>query len=87
MFDPFILYVAFKVSQDLEGNGQYYFVWSQLIFMAWTKVIKLVGLFRREPADVIFLPVSILFGYFHGLIKLHALFTLRMVSHLPSFLF
>jgi hypothetical protein len=47
---------------------------------AFTKVVKLIGLFVRNPSDVMFLPVSIVFGYFHGLIKLHALFTLKMVS-------
>jgi len=47
---------------------------------AFTKVVKLVGLFVRNPSDIMFLPASILFGYFHGLIKLYALFTLKMVS-------
>lgn len=58
--------------------------WAQFIFMfGFTKVIKLVGLFRKNPSDIIFLPVSIIFGYFHGLIKIHALCTLKMVR-LPS---
>lgn len=46
---------------------------------AFSKVVKLVGLFRRNPSDLKYLPVSVLFGYFHGLIKLYALFTLNMV--------
>lgn len=46
---------------------------------AFTKVVKLVGLFVRNPSDIMFLPVSIVFGYFHGLIKLYALCTLKMV--------
>ena len=50
-----------------------------LLFMLWTKVIKLLSLLLRNPCDIIFLPVSILFGYFHGFIKLYALLTLRMV--------
>ena len=53
---------------------------AELVFMfCFTKVVKLVGLFRRNPSDIMFLPVSILFGYFHGLIKLWALFTLKEV--------
>jgi hypothetical protein len=44
-------------------------------------VVKLAGLLRRNPRDIIFLPVSILFGYFHGLIKLYALCTLKEVNH------
>jgi len=46
----------------------------------FTKVVKLVGLFRKNPRDIVYLPVSILFGYFHGLIKLYALFTLKEAS-------
>ena len=46
----------------------------------FTKVVKLMGLFLRNPSDVVFLPVSIMFGYFHGLVKLYALVTLNMVS-------
>lgn len=54
---------------------------SQLVWMfGFTKWIKLLGLFRRHPEDLIFLPVSIVFGYYHGLIKLYALFTLNQVS-------
>lgn len=47
---------------------------------AFTKVVKLIGLFVRNPSDIMFLPVSIIFGYFHGLIKLNALLTLKMVG-------
>lgn len=46
----------------------------------FTKFVKLMGLLLRNPSDVIFVPVSIVFGYFHGLIKLYALITLNMVS-------
>lgn len=54
--------------------------WAHFVFMfGFTKTVKLMGLFLREPADVVFLPVSIAFGYFHGLIKLYALCTLNMV--------
>lgn len=50
----------------------------------FTKVVKLVGLFKRNPSDLVFLPVSIIFGYLHGLIKLYALFTLNMVCLLRN---
>lgn len=49
----------------------------------FTKVVKLMGLFRRNPADFCYLPLSIAFGYFHGLIKLYALITLNMVCFPP----
>ncbi|KAI0007597.1 polysaccharide synthase [Xylariaceae sp. FL0662B] len=64
---------------DLQDRQRWF--WAQFIFMfAFTKVIKLVGLFRRNPSDILFLPVSIVFGYFHGLIKIYALITLNMTS-------
>ncbi|KAI1105568.1 glycosyltransferase family 2 protein [Jackrogersella minutella] len=64
---------------DLEVRQRWF--WAQFIFMfAFTKVVKLIGLFRRNPSDIVFLPVSIIFGYFHGLIKLYALITLNMTS-------
>lgn len=65
------------------GSRQYAF-WTQFVFMfGFTKVVKLMGLFRRNPADFCYLPLSIAFGYFHGLIKLYALITLNMVCFPP----
>jgi hypothetical protein len=51
-----------------------------LLWMFISKFIKLLGHYVRYPADVVLLPVSILFGYFHGLIKLYAACTLNVVS-------
>jgi hypothetical protein len=79
-FDPIIILLTLRAFRDVPGNGQMYCLYVQLAFMMWTKVIKLVGLFMREPSDIMFLPLSILFGYFHGFIKLWAAATLRMVS-------
>ena len=53
-------------------------------WMFLSKWIKLVGHYIRYPVDVVFLPVSITFGYVHGLLKLWALFTLDVVSGSPS---
>ncbi|KAH6698998.1 hypothetical protein BKA61DRAFT_423097, partial [Leptodontidium sp. MPI-SDFR-AT-0119] len=53
------------------------------IFALWlllTKVVKLVPHFVLYPADICFIPVTIFFGYFHGLIKFYALLTLHLVS-------
>lgn len=49
-------------------------------WMLVSKFIKLLGHYIRYPVDFVLLPVSILFGYFHGLIKLYAAFTLNVVS-------
>jgi cellulose synthase/poly-beta-1,6-N-acetylglucosamine synthase-like glycosyltransferase len=40
-----------------------------------SKLVKPIPHFRRNPADLIFLPGYILFGYYHSLLKLYALFT------------
>ena len=53
------------------------------IFASWmvlSKFIKLLGHYIRYPIDFLFLPFSILFGYFHGFIKLYAMLTLNVVS-------
>jgi hypothetical protein len=51
-------------------------------FFTWwlfTKNVKLVALYRRDIRDIRFLPVSILFGWCHGFIKLEAACTLDKV--------
>ena len=81
LFDPLLLASCWWATAGWKLENRQYAFWAQFVFMfAFTKVVKLVGLFRRHPRDVIFLPVSIVFGYFHGLIKLYALMTLHMVS-------
>ena len=79
--DPLLLVSCWYATDGWELQHRRYAFWSQFVFMfAFTKVVKLVGLFVRNPSDIMFLPVSIVFGYFHGLIKLYAFFTLKMVS-------
>ncbi|KAG5289951.1 polysaccharide synthase Cps1 [Histoplasma ohiense] len=53
---------------------------SLVTWMFVSKFIKLLGHYIRYPVDFLLLPVSILFGYFHGLIKVYAAFTLNVVS-------
>jgi hypothetical protein len=78
--DPLLLVACWKATNGWEQANREYAFWAQFIFMfGFTKVVKLVGLFVRYPSDFLFLPVSIVFGYFHGFIKLYALFTLKMV--------
>lgn len=78
--DPLLLASCWWATADWDIQNRRYAFWAQFIYMfAFTKVVKLMGLFLRNPSDVIFLPVSILFGYFHGLVKLYALVTLNMV--------
>ncbi|PQE03187.1 glycosyltransferase family 2 protein [Rutstroemia sp. NJR-2017a BBW] len=80
VFDPLIIFLSFKATASMSPDHQMTAIIAQLVFMFISKVVKLIGLFMREPKDIGFLPISILFGYFHGWIKLYALLTLRMTS-------
>ena len=48
--------------------------------MIFSKFIKLITHFVRYPVDILLWPVSILFGWFHGAIKVYAMVTLSEVS-------
>ncbi|KAI9842075.1 MAG: hypothetical protein M1837_007500 [Sclerophora amabilis] len=50
------------------------------VWMLFSKFLKLLGHFRRYPEDIPLLPISILFGYFHGFIKVYAFFTLDVTT-------
>ncbi|KAK3341481.1 nucleotide-diphospho-sugar transferase [Lasiosphaeria hispida] len=79
--DPLLLYSCWRATEHWASTNRHTLLVAELIFMfCFTKVVKLVGLFRRNPGDIVFLPVSILFGYFHGFIKVYALFTLKQTS-------
>lgn len=54
------------------------------ILVSWmlsSKFLKLLGHYIRHPVDFLLLPVSIVFGYLHGLIKAKAMLSLNVVSH------
>ncbi|EJT69988.1 hypothetical protein GGTG_12165 [Gaeumannomyces tritici R3-111a-1] len=82
VFDPLILASLWWGTADWDNMNRCYAFGAMLVFFAFTKVVKLMGLFKRNPKDLMFLPLSIVFGYFHGLIKLYALFTLNVVRFL-----
>jgi hypothetical protein len=50
-----------------------------LLWMLFSKFIKLVTHFVRYPVDILLWPVSIVFGWFHGIIKFYAMVTLNEV--------
>ena len=49
-------------------------------WILFTKVFKLLPHLFRHPEDVKFLPVSILFSYFHGILNIYALLTLHYTA-------
>ncbi|KAF4546846.1 Hypothetical protein D9617_173g015910 [Elsinoe fawcettii] len=75
--DPVLFYLIYRASEtwNLEyrtGIRVFAAIW---IFL-FAKTIKLIGHYIRYPTDVALLPISILFGYIHGIIKLVGLCTL-----------
>ena len=67
--------------------GLWYFIpadrlafWLLLVTIVFSKVVKLVPLLLREPLYVLLIPVSVVFGHLHGLIKLYAALSLNVVS-------
>lgn len=59
--------------------------WGLFSWMTFSKFIKLVTHFVRYPVDILLWPVSIVFGWLHGVIKMWALLSLNQVrtSFLP----
>lgn len=78
--DILMVYLLWKTTESWPGNVRFWALVALGVWMWMTKWIKLLGHYIRYPVDVIFLPLSILFGYFHGLLKLYAMFTLDVVS-------
>lgn len=68
-----------EVSHDRAMTSLY-------VWMFTSKWIKLLGHYIRYPVDVFLLPVSVLFGYFHGAIKMYAVMTLNVVSAFIDFM-
>ncbi len=81
---PYDLFILFAWNQASVTWPRDHRIWLFASLLAWTylfsKTVKLWGHFFRYPADVVFIPVYIGFGYLHGLIKLWGLFTLSEVS-------
>lgn len=77
VFDPPILFSCWWATEHWDLRDCYTLLKAEMVFMfCFSKVVKLIGLFRKNPRDISYLPVSIIVGYFHGFI-MYALFTLR----------
>jgi hypothetical protein len=55
-----------------------------LAHFVFAKTIKLLPHLLRNPGDVRFIPVSVLFGYFHNLIKFYGCMTVTEVCIYPN---
>lgn len=83
-YDAFIFFSCYQASVAWDYDSRR----ALFIFLAfWTfgfsKTVKLWGHFIRYPVDIIYIPLYVAFGYYHGVIKLQGLFTLNAVSRSP----
>jgi hypothetical protein len=77
--DPLLFWSCYDSTSSFEDRVK---ISLRVAFFIWwlaTKNIKLIGLYKRNVWDIQFMPVSILFTYFHSYIKAQALFTLSKV--------
>ncbi|CAF9928913.1 MAG: hypothetical protein GOMPHAMPRED_005252 [Gomphillus americanus] len=51
-----------------------------LLWIVCSKLVKPMPHFLRHPRDLVYFPGYVLFGYYHSLLKLYALFTLRNIA-------
>ena len=50
-------------------------MWTLGTWIITSKLVKTMPHFLRYPRDLVYFPGYVLFGYFHSLIQLYALFT------------
>ncbi|KAH9835058.1 glycosyltransferase family 2 protein [Teratosphaeria destructans] len=80
-YDALIFLSWYQASREWPSDTrQALFIFLAFWTFVFSKTVKLWGHFFRYPADVMFIPVYIGFGYFHGLIKLWGLFTLNSTT-------
>ena len=91
VYDVLLLYLLNSCATSVAPEHVMTILSMHAVWVLFTKTVKLFPYFRRCPQDLVFLPVHIAFGYFHGLIKIYALLTLwktgweeRSAPHVPE---
>ena len=85
VWDVWLVYLCHKTVENCDEDTR---LWAMGVILGWmfiSKFIKVIGHYIRYPVDFLLLPVSILFGYFHGLIKAYAILTVKVVRPSLSF--
>jgi len=78
--DPLIFTLIYRSTESWSPEARFCVrIFAAIWIFVFAKSIKLMGHWIRYPADLILLPLSILFGYLHGIIKLAGLLTLSEV--------
>jgi hypothetical protein len=78
--DLLLVLLCHKATASWDASSHTLAMQALGVWMLVSKFIKLLGHYIRFPVDFLLLPVSILFGYFHGGIKMYAVLTLNVVS-------
>ena len=76
LVDGFLFYLLHLALVDLSATAR---MWAFIAFGVWiffTKSLKTIPHYIRHPADMRFIPISVLFSYVHGVFNVYALFTL-----------
>lgn len=84
--DCLLLFLFLRTTESWDNDAQALGFMVLLSWMFMTKFIKLLGHYIRYPVDFLLLPISILFGYLHGLIKVYAMLSLNVVSCIFQFI-
>lgn len=80
LWDCLLIYFYLDMTQSWPKESRSIGLAILATWMFLSKFLKLMGHYIRYPVDFLLLPVSILFGYFHGLIKGYAMVSLNVVS-------
>lgn len=81
LWDCLLLYLYLTSTEVWSPESQLLGLTALLSWMLMSKFVKLLGHYIRYPVDLLLLPISIIFGYLHGLIKAKAMLSLNVVSH------
>ena len=79
LWDGLLIWVLVKATSLGSPVQAYTSIGSFVMFLLFTKTVKIIPHLRRHPSDLRLLPFAILFSYFHGLINIWALLTLDEV--------
>ena len=77
LYDPAMIYTHWMSVRELEDGPAMILSLVTTIFVS--KLVKTYPYWIRHPGDLWYLPLCIMFGYFHSLIKLYALVTFWVI--------
>ena len=80
LWDCLLIYLYYASTEVWSEESHKIGLMALLSWMLMSKFIKLMGHYIRYPVDFLLLPISIAFGYLHGLIKAKAMLSLNVVS-------